>query len=153
MLAPVSVTWPSLAEVPFYLFLLAVVVVDAGLFFAWRSLSRTHSAGGEVAKLAEEIPQIVWVADASGHPIYFNRRWREYTGLGPAQKWSALIHADDLERCREKWQLAKKSGSSYEVAFRFLRPIEETYRWHLEGCSGDGGFRGRTALGGHLHGH
>ncbi|MGL4317573.1 MAG: diguanylate cyclase domain-containing protein [Pseudomonas sp.] len=94
------------------------------------------SARGEAwfHRLADGLPLIVWTADASGQIDYRNARCREY--LSPqasdqALDWAAILHPDDLPRCRERWQQALASGEAYEVEYRFLRHADATYRWHL----------------------
>ena len=81
--------------------------------------------------LTETMPQIVWSATSEGRPDYFNRRWYEYTGLVPGQKWSPLLHPDDRAICRERWARALRAGMPYEAEFRFLRAIDNLYHWYL----------------------
>lgn len=91
--------------------------------------------------LANAIPQIVWTANPSGVVDFFNDRWFEYTGLtyeqGRNNGWELLIHPEDLERYKEGWKYALKTGDSYEVEFRLKRAVglgkrvTHPYRWHL----------------------
>jgi PAS domain-containing protein len=54
--------------------------------------------------VAEAIPHMVWLADASGSAEYFNERGTEYAGL-PRQanygwEWVKLVHPHDAELAR-----------------------------------------------------
>lgn len=94
------------------------------------------SARGEAwfHRLADGLPLIVWTADASGQVDYRNARCLEYLSPQASDQpldWAAILHPDDLPRCRERWQQALASGEAYEVEYRFLRHADATYRWHL----------------------
>jgi PAS domain S-box-containing protein len=83
-------------------------------------------------QLADAMPQIVWTADASGVPSYYNRRWFELTGATEVDEssWTAAIYPGDLPLVRMRWQEAIASGEVFEVEYRF-RAADSTYRWHL----------------------
>jgi PAS domain S-box-containing protein len=82
--------------------------------------------------LAETLPQFVWVADAAGRNVYFNRRWVEYTGLSVAesldQGWLQAFHPDDAARVWQSWQRAKLIAAEYSDEAR-IRSASGTYRW------------------------
>jgi PAS domain S-box-containing protein len=85
--------------------------------------------------LADTIPQLVWTTLPDGFHDYFNKRWTEYTGytlensLG-SDMWNNLLHPDDQERARKRWQHSLDSGEFYEIEYRF-KSTEGTYRWFL----------------------
>ncbi len=85
--------------------------------------------------LAEAIPQMVWTSDACGMWQYVNNRWYEYTGLNYDQtrnlQWTMAVHADDIENTEETWRRAIETGKVYEIAHRFKRGSDGTFRWHL----------------------
>lgn len=85
--------------------------------------------------LAEAIPQIIWTARPDGFPDYFNKRWYEYTGLGPeqaiSQSWDPALHPDDALLCQRKWDRSVQTGETYEMEQRFRRASDGVYRWHL----------------------
>jgi PAS domain S-box-containing protein len=83
--------------------------------------------------VAEAIPHIVWLSDASGSTDYFNERGTDYTGF-PRQanygwKWVALVHPDDAERARLGWEHATRTVTPFEFSYR-LRRADGEYRWH-----------------------
>jgi len=52
--------------------------------------------------LADNIAQLVWIADAEGRIFWYNRRWFEYTGDDPLDasgfEWNRLHHPDHAHR-------------------------------------------------------
>ncbi|MFN2542372.1 MAG: ATP-binding protein, partial [Chthoniobacterales bacterium] len=85
-------------------------------------------------QLADGLPQIVWVARPDGSHEYYNKQWREYTGLGLDESsddaWRALFHPDDRERAVTAWHEALRQGTPYDIEFR-LRRVDGVYRWFL----------------------
>ena len=84
--------------------------------------------------VTEQMPQIVWMADARGAHQYFNRRWFEFTGLSERESygsgWSKPLHPDDADRTQTRWQHSLDSGAPYEIEYRFRRHDGE-YHWFL----------------------
>ena len=84
--------------------------------------------------VTEQMPQIVWMADARGAHLYFNRRWFEFTGLSPQQSygsgWSKPLHPDDADRAQTRWQHSLDTGAPYEIEYR-LRRYDGQYHWFL----------------------
>jgi PAS domain S-box-containing protein len=82
--------------------------------------------------LADSLPQIVWVADATGCNTYLNRRWYEYTGIDPSSVHSlqAVAHPDDFESTMEAWREAVALGAIFETEYR-LKRHDGTFRWFL----------------------
>jgi PAS domain S-box-containing protein len=82
--------------------------------------------------LAETVAQIVWVADADGGNVYFNRRWVDYTGLSLAESckhgWMLALHPDDAARAWQSWQRARLITAEYSEEVR-IRSTGGTYRW------------------------
>ena len=85
--------------------------------------------------MADSIPQMVWIADASGHAIFFNQQWHNYTGIATgsmaAEEVSATyIHPDDHALTIEAWNKALRTGQIYSVEHR-IRSAAGEYRWFL----------------------
>ncbi|MCW2241513.1 hybrid sensor histidine kinase/response regulator [Azospirillum canadense] len=84
--------------------------------------------------LAEALPQLVWMTRGDGTPDYFNRRWREYTGVEllteQANDWAGLVHPEDLDRVLQHWDRSLTTGAPYEIEYR-LRGADGRYRWFL----------------------
>ena len=85
--------------------------------------------------LAELIPQLVWITDPTGFHTYFNQRWTEFTGYNVEQSrgsemWNHLLHPDDRQRARDRWNHSLTTGEFYEIEYRFISK-DGTYRWFL----------------------
>lgn len=84
--------------------------------------------------LAEVVPQIVWQTRPDGYHDYFNQRWYDFTGLTPEESfgfgWIAVLHPDDREEARQRWQQATHTSKAYEIEYRF-RDKKGRYRWFL----------------------
>jgi PAS domain S-box-containing protein len=84
--------------------------------------------------LAENIPQLAWMADDGGAIFWFNRRWHEYTGttLEEVQGWGwqKVHHPDHVARVVEKIRHCFATGETWEDAFP-LRARTGEYRWFL----------------------
>jgi PAS domain S-box-containing protein len=84
--------------------------------------------------LAESIPQLAWMADATGGRDWFNQRWYEYTGATPAEArgwgWRTFHHPEHVDRViagiRHSWE----TGEPWEDTFQ-LRGKDGRYRWFL----------------------
>jgi PAS domain S-box-containing protein len=88
----------------------------------------------ELRTLANSIPQLTWIADASGQRRWFNDRWYEYTGLSREQSlgagWQVAHHPDHIVRVRDGQIAAFARGEAWEDTFP-LRRRDGTYRWFL----------------------
>ncbi|MCA9801746.1 MAG: PAS domain-containing protein [Cyanobacteria bacterium HKST-UBA02] len=96
---------------------------------------------GELRKLADAIPQIIFVAEADGEISFWNHRWFEYSGLTEDQSasegWAQLIHPEDRKQYLEEWSRSLESGDTFELEFRIKRAVglksqaRTQYLWHL----------------------
>ncbi|MBE9101145.1 PAS domain S-box protein [Vacuolonema iberomarrocanum] len=88
-------------------------------------------------ELAEAMPHMVWMADATGAITYWNQRWYEYTGLSLAESMGTegvvVVHPDERDRTLELWEQAIANSESFEVEYRIRRRDGE-YRWFI--CRG-----------------
>ncbi len=84
--------------------------------------------------LANAVPDIVWTAGPDGLITFANDRWFHFCGIAPeenARAWPDLVlHPEDRERCLERWNLALREGTAYEIEVRNRRHDGE-YRWFL----------------------
>jgi PAS domain S-box-containing protein len=84
--------------------------------------------------LAESLPQLVWIADATGTVTYYNQRFRHYAGIESAEDgtwvWAPAVHPDDAQRTAAAWELAVAEMSPYECEHR-VRMADGNYRWHV----------------------
>ncbi|MFW5878910.1 MAG: PAS domain S-box protein, partial [Myxococcota bacterium] len=84
--------------------------------------------------LADNIPQLAWMADERGRRFWFNRRWTEYTGMSSEQLrgegWLAVHHPEHRQRALETLQRSLVEGEAWEDTFP-LRGKDGEYRWFL----------------------
>ncbi|KAA0971218.1 PAS domain S-box protein [Aureimonas fodinaquatilis] len=83
---------------------------------------------------AEVMPNHVWTSRPDGMLDWFNDRVNLYSGLTneqlAGQGWAGIVHKDDQDNAKLKWQAALSSGALYETEFR-IRRADGEYRWHL----------------------
>lgn len=85
--------------------------------------------------MADTLPQIVWITDADGRVVFFNERWRDYTGFRydpetAGEVAAAAVHPDDVAFTMERFQRAQASGGVFEAEHR-IRSAAGVYRWFL----------------------
>lgn len=84
--------------------------------------------------LAETIPQLIWITNATGQFEYFNAQWTQYTGTSPVEsmenKWFTFVHPDDLASVLRKWNKSLNSGNPFSMEYR-LKNKNGTYNWFL----------------------
>lgn len=81
--------------------------------------------------LAENIPNLAWMADATGSIYWYNNRWYEYTGTKPKQMegwgWQSVHDPKYLSGVLKKWKYSIKSGQPFEMVFP-LKGTDGTYK-------------------------
>ncbi len=84
--------------------------------------------------IIDAIPGIAWFSATNGFPEFWNKRWREYTGLSAeasrSSGWQTAIHPDDLDEFARRWRSDLRSGQASEIEVR-LRRFDGEYRWFL----------------------
>lgn len=83
-------------------------------------------------RLAESMPQIVYVTDEHGQIEYVNHRWQEYTGLKTADQatYASLVPDEDFEVMTSEWKRAYEAGEPFAAEFR-LKGRDGVCRWFL----------------------
>jgi PAS domain S-box-containing protein len=86
-------------------------------------------------QLADSMPQIVWTARPDGYFDYYNERWYEFTGFARDKfgdlSWEPILHPEDLQRSRERWYEAVRSGAPYSIEYRFWDRHDHRWRWFM----------------------
>ena len=84
--------------------------------------------------VANAIPQLAWMADASGSIHWYNDRWFDYTGTTlDAMRgwgWQKVHHPDHVDRVVEHIRRCFETGQPWEDTFP-LRARDGRYRWFL----------------------
>jgi len=89
----------------------------------------------EFRAIIEFVPQMIWLTDPQGFHTFFNQRWIDYTGYDVerskgTQMWNDLLHPDDRQRARDRWNHSLTTGNFYEIEYRF-KAKNGSYRWFL----------------------
>ena len=85
--------------------------------------------------LAENIPQLAWMADSDGAIFWYNNRWFEYTGTTLEDMrgwgWEKVHHPDFVEAVKAKYRSQiVEQHVPWEDLFP-LRSADGEYRWFL----------------------
>jgi PAS domain S-box-containing protein len=126
----------------------AAILAGFGLLLL-RGQRRLAEGEARLRAMADNIPQLAWMAGPDGHRFWFNRRWFDYTGktLGDMQAggWSAVHHPDHVERVAAGMRSSFETGESWEDTFP-LRAVDGGYRWFLSRAEPIRNVEGRVAL-------
>jgi two-component system CheB/CheR fusion protein len=82
--------------------------------------------------LADVVPDLLWRTDTTGVTDWYNRQWLDYTGQSIEQAkrngWTEVIHPDDREASRERYEQSIRSGQPFRQEHR-IRRRDGQYRW------------------------
>jgi PAS domain S-box-containing protein len=71
--------------------------------------------------LADNLPQLAWIAEADGSIFWYNRRWYEYTGTTPGQMegwgWQSVHDPAVLPQVLERWKASIATGQPFDMVF------------------------------------
>lgn len=100
---------------------------------ATRAVEELALSAQRVQFVLDSVPDIAWSASPGGEFDYFNARWSIVTGLEPprhADDWRQVIHPDEYEASREKFNAALEKAEMFEDEWR-MRQADGSYRWVL----------------------
>ena len=84
--------------------------------------------------LANELPQLCWLADSSGSIFWYNDRWIDFTGLSVEEMlgwgWQQVHDPEQLERVVTAFKQSVEAGQDWEDTFP-LRRHDGVWRWFL----------------------
>ncbi len=84
--------------------------------------------------LADNIPQLAWMADATGSRYWYNRRWFDYTGTTLEQMrgwgWESVHDPEYRQQVVNSYRAAIERGTIWEHTFP-LRGKDGRQRWFL----------------------
>jgi PAS domain S-box-containing protein len=84
--------------------------------------------------LADNIPQLAWIADSTGSITWFNQRWFEFTGSTFEQAkgwgWRAFHHPEHVDRIVALVKHCVETGEDFEDTFP-IRGRDGQFRWFL----------------------
>jgi PAS domain S-box-containing protein len=74
--------------------------------------------------MADELPEIAWMARPDGWIYWFNRRWHEYTGLSQSEAegwgWRKVNDPALVPAIVDRWQHSVATGEPYEMVIPLL---------------------------------
>ncbi|KQT83800.1 response regulator [Aurantimonas sp. Leaf443] len=90
--------------------------------------------GAQFETLADNIPQLAWMADPDGSIFWYNKRWFDYTGKTLEEMrgrgWRDVQHPDHGKRVEDNFDRSLSDGDVWEDTFP-LRGADGTFRWFL----------------------
>jgi PAS domain S-box-containing protein len=89
-------------------------------------------------QMADLMPAKISNANADGSVTYFNKNWKEFTGMSFEDfrdfGYHKIMHPDELEEFQKRLTNAAETGSDFEMEMRFLNK-EGEYMWNLNRAS------------------
>lgn len=71
--------------------------------------------------MADNIPNLAWMANADGWIFWYNKKWYEYTGTNSDQMkgwgWQSVHDPEQLPGVMQKWEASIASGQTFEMVF------------------------------------
>ncbi len=85
------------------------------------ALSKATDSDKRFETLADNIPNLAWMADANGWIFWYNKQWYEYTGTIEEDMkgwgWQSVHDEIELPKVMEKWTYAISVGEPFEMIF------------------------------------
>jgi PAS domain S-box-containing protein len=96
--------------------------------------SGTLSREEDLRRLADVLPQLVWIAQPDGRIDYYNQCCLDYTGMTREELegwgWQHVLHPDEVDVKLTRWAESLRTGTQFEIEYR-LRRADGRYIWHL----------------------
>ncbi|RSK50358.1 PAS domain-containing protein [Hymenobacter rigui] len=115
-------------------------LVDGVLVFAYEVTDQVHArrvvekSEQYLRMMADNVPAMIWLTEASGSCIYINQQWYEYTGQteaeGLGRGWLDAVHPEDAGAARTTFLDASARFAPFSLLYR-LRRHDGRYRWGL----------------------
>lgn len=126
--------WTRFAFVVGAIWLAAAVIVALLSAMLHRQIAGREHTGQQFSRLAQAMPQIVFITNASGQLVFLSDQWSKITGRpvseGLAKGWLNWVHPDDRERALEIIRHTLATGESSPSEHR-MRDGDGNYRWQL----------------------
>lgn len=87
----------------------------------------------DLVRMANAMPQLVWIADAEGKVQHYNTRVEEFGAVAPNLEYDEsgpAVHPDDRDATVAAWKEAVRTSEPYSHEHRILMR-DGSYRWHL----------------------
>ncbi len=88
---------------------------------AQRAEAAAHESDERFRAMADNIPQLAWMANTDGHIFWYNHRWYDYTGTTLEQMagwgWQSVHDPDELPKVLERWRGSLATGTAFDMVF------------------------------------
>ena len=94
---------------------------------------RAREAAERFQNLADNVAQIIWIADPTGEIHWLNGRWDEYAGRPDGAEmdaWRQSLHPDEAADVQASMRDHVHGGVAWDTTIR-LRGADDGYRWFL----------------------
>lgn len=95
-------------------------------------LTELRAAQSRLEAVVDNIPQLVWHADAPGRWTWASQQWTDFTGQSVEESrdwgWLASLHPDDREIARAAWARAEPDGQ-FTAEYRICGQATGLPRW------------------------
>ncbi len=99
-----------------------------GFIWFFRDISQRKKAEIELKKsrsqfiaMADNIPNLAWMAKADGYIYWYNKKWYDYTGTTSEQMegwgWQSVHDKNELPHVMARWQASIATGNPFEMVF------------------------------------
>jgi PAS domain S-box-containing protein len=99
-----------------------------------RAEEALRESEGRFRTLADNIPQLCWMANSDGWIFWYNQRWYKYTGTTPEQMegwgWQSVHDPEALPQVLERWKSSIATGKPFDMVFP-LRGSDGVFRLFL----------------------
>jgi PAS domain S-box-containing protein len=99
-----------------------------------RAEQALRESGERFRAMADNIPQLAWMAEADGSIFWLNQRWFDYTGTTLEEMkgwdWQRVHHPSHVDRVTVRFKRAIELGEPWEDLFP-IRGRDGGYRWFL----------------------
>lgn len=108
-------------------------IVSSRIVFAYNDYQKKREERVSVAEaslkksderfqmLADNIPNLAWMAEPDGYIYWYNKRWYEYTGTTPKDMegwgWQSVHDPEALPQVIKRWQASIKTGKPFDMTF------------------------------------
>ncbi len=92
---------------------------------------KIEEMGERFETMANNIPNLAWIANADGYIFWYNNRWYDYTGTTLQEMegwgWKSVHDPKKLPAVLERWQLSINDGKPFEMVFP-IRGSDNVFR-------------------------
>lgn len=97
-----------------------------------------HELNQRLLEVADNVPQMLWFANARGERNFFNKKYLDFVGVEPKQLlsegWLMTVHSNQRDRYLKELEAAIKNRRGFHMEYH-MRDHENNFRRVLDSCS------------------